>query len=261
MSTTLPPEPSATPRLGELFLSTFTKLSSVQPGERVLGLCAHDDEAMLEAARRSGAEGEQLALHSDPARLESLLSRARQEDLTTLRGEVLVGSHLPGPDSYWDIVICHLALPQLDDPETALAESKRVLRPVGRLSVSTWGQRERCPLITIFLDAITPYSPAAARLDKAIFHYSEAGQLANTLAAAGFEDATPERLTEWPTFRDVDDYWRTLSGDSRFSVLVQELTSDEVAAAKATIEAKTKFYRRRDGLEIKVEGVVLVAVK
>ena len=113
MSSTLPPEPATSPRLGELFLSTFTKLSSVQPGERVLDLCARDGEAMLEAAHRSGAEGEQLALDSEPSRLESLLSRARRDEVTTLRGEVLSGPQLPSPDSYWDVVICHLALPQL----------------------------------------------------------------------------------------------------------------------------------------------------
>ena len=261
MSGTLPPEPVTSPPVGELFLSTFTKLSSVQPGERVLDLCARDGSAMLEAARRSGAEGEQLALDTDETRLNSVASRARREGLTALRTEVVTGAQLPGPDSYWDIVICHLALPQLGDPDTALAESKRVLRPVGRLSVSTWGQRERCPLITVFLEAIAPYSPEAVRLDKAIFRHSEVGRLANTLAEAGFEDATPERLTEWPTFSDIDDYWRMMTEDSRFGYLVHELTPEQVSAAKAAMDAKTKFYRRRHGLEIKVEGVVLVAVK
>jgi ubiquinone/menaquinone biosynthesis C-methylase UbiE len=258
---TSPVESAASTRLGDLFLPTFAKLISVQPGERVLDLCARDGAAALEAARRSGADGEQLVLDSDPARLAAVLAAAGAEGHTALRGEQRDAHTLPGPERYWDVVICHLAFPQLPEPEAALKETLRLLRPVGRLGVSTWGQRDRCPLITIFLDAIAPFSPAAPETDRRIFRYSDAGKLAATLADAGFEDATPERLTEWPSFRDVDDYWTTMTSDSRFAPLVADLDPEQVAAAKATIESKTRFYRRREGLEIKVEGVVLAAVK
>ncbi|MGH2585259.1 MAG: class I SAM-dependent methyltransferase [Dehalococcoidia bacterium] len=258
---TSPVESTASTRLGDLFLPTLTKLISVQPGERVLDLCARDGTAAIEAARRSGADGEQLVLDTDPIRLAAVLDAAGAEGHTSLRGEQRDAHTLPGPDSYWDVVICHLAFPQLSEPETALKETLRMLRPVGRLGVSTWGQRDRCPLITVFLEAIAPYSPAAAETDRRIFRYSDAGKLATTLADAGFEDATPERLTEWPSFRDVDGYWTTMVSDSRFAPLVAGLDPEQVAAAKAAIENKTRFYRRRDGLEIKVEGVVLAAVK
>jgi ubiquinone/menaquinone biosynthesis C-methylase UbiE len=254
-------ESPASVRLGELFLASFTKLTSVQPGERVLDLCSRDGAAAMEAARRTGSEGEVLLLDSDAARLETVLAAARADGADWLRGEVSDARAIPGPTVYWDAIICHLAFPQLADPETTLRDTLRVMRPVARLGISTWGERGRCPLITIFLDAIAPFTPAAAQADKSLFRYSEPGKLATTLAEAGYEDATPERFTEWPSFRDVDDYWAAITVDSRFAHLVAGLTDEQVAEAKAVIERKTRFYRRRDGIEIKVEGVVLAAVK
>ena len=249
------------PRLGDLFLPSLQKLASVQPGERVLDLAAREGEALAAAAVRSGETGEVHALETDPVRLHAALERARRDGLETITGEVADPARLPGPDSYWDIVLCHLALPHLADADAALRESMRVLRPVGRITVSSWGQRDRCPLLTLFLDAIRPFNPAVAAADRALFRYGEAGALANTLAEAGFQDATPERLTEWPAFADVDEYWASLVGDSRLAELVSGMDAEQTAAAKAAIEAKSKFYRRRTGLEFKVEGIILAAVK
>lgn len=260
MSSVMPAESTA-PRLRDLFLASFSKLASVQPGERVLDLCAGDGEAIVEAGRRSGAEGEQLLLDPDAARLDQAVRRARAEGLSDARGEVCDASTLPSADGYWDVVLCHLSLPNLPDVDASLREATRVLRPVGRFIVSVWGERARCPLLTIFLDAVAPYAPAAAALDKALFRYSAAGALATTLASAGFEDAVPERLTEWPAFTDVEQYWSVLSTDRHLAPLVAVLTPAQIAAVKATIETKTRFYRRPTGLELKVEGVVLAAVK
>jgi ubiquinone/menaquinone biosynthesis C-methylase UbiE len=249
------------PRLSDLFLPIFAKLVSIQPGERVLDLAAGDGDAMLEAARRSGESGEQLALESDRGRLEALLARARAEGLDALGCEFSDAVEIPSPRSYWDVVICHLGFPHLADPEATLRESVRVLRPVGRIGVSVFGQRERCPLITIFLDAVRPFAPEAAALDRTIFRYSDVGKLANTLAEAGYEDCVPERVTEWPFFAGVEDYWAAMAADARFAPLVLKLTDEQIAAAKSTIEAKTKFYRRRTGMELKIEGAVIAAVK
>jgi ubiquinone/menaquinone biosynthesis C-methylase UbiE len=258
---TVPAQSGASLNLGDLFLASFNKLISIQPGERVLDLCARDGAAVLDAARRSGEEGEILVLDTDADNLARIAAAVRAQEPISIRTERGDARTLPSPDSYWDVVICHLAFAQLPEPETTLEETKRVLRPVGRLGVSSWGSRDRCPLITLFLDAVAPFAPAARELDRVLFRYAESGKLATTLADAGYEDATPERLTEWPFFRDVDDYWTSLTSDSRFAQLVAGLDAEQVAAAKQTLETKTRFYRRRDGLEIKVEGIVLAAVK
>lgn len=44
---------------------------------------------------------------------------------------------LPLPDASFDLVLCHMALMLMDDPERALAECRRVLRPGGTFSAIT----------------------------------------------------------------------------------------------------------------------------
>lgn len=248
-------------RLGDLFLPIFLKLASVQPGERVLDLSVRGGEAGYEAARRSGTQGEYLALDTDPSRLEAFISRAHADGMDWTRGEVNDASKLPSPDSYWDVVLCHLGLPLLPNPEATLRETGRVLRPVGRTAISCFGQRERCPLVTIFLDAVAQHVPAAKELDRALFRYSAVGALANTLGELGFEDAVPDRHTEWPFFAGVDEYWAAMAADSRFASLVQGMTGEQIDAAKQEITRKTRFYRRGSGMELKCEGIVLAIVK
>lgn len=263
MTSSPPSELTAQPVLDSLFLSSFLKLASVQPSERVLDLSGRGGEMILEAARRAavGPDSEQLLLERDPERLAAFLARARAEGATDLQGAVYTGGRLPSSDSYWDVALCHLGLTESTEPETLLRETLRIMRPVGRFAVSVWGERARCPLLTIFLDAVTPFNPAAATVDRACFQHGASGKLALTLSEAGFEDATPERLTEWVAFRDLEEYWRTLASDPRFAPLIEALTEEQIAAAQETIAAKTKFYRRREGLELKVEGIILAAVK
>ena len=245
----------------ETFLHPFTKLASVQPGERVLDIAPGRGEATLEAAARSGETGEVLVVEADPGSPAAVSTRARVLGLGRVRSAALDPARLDLPDSYWDVVLCHFGLTDLPDPEQALDEAKRVLRPVGRLAISLLGERERCPLVTIFLDALGAHVPAAQGEAHRLFRYSAPGRLANLLADHGFEDAVPERLTEWTPFRDVDDYWETVTTTTSFGRLAAGLSPEVVAACKTDIERRTRFYKRGGGLELKVEAIILAAVK
>lgn len=247
--------------LPEVFLRPFMKLASVQPGERVLDLACGSGEASLAALERTGKTGELLALDRRSESLAEITARARERGLIEPRTASLAGSKLPSPDVYWDAVICHLGVPELVDAQATFVDVIRVLRPVGRMAVSAYGERDRCPLITIFLDAIAPHVPAAAGEAKELFRYSATGFLANFLAECGFQDAVPDRFTEWVRFRDVDHYWESMCLALESGSLAQRLPAETIAACKAEIAKKTRFYIRDGAIELKVEVVVLAVVK
>lgn len=247
--------------LPAVFLQPFMKLASVQPGERVLDLACGTGEAALASLARTGASGELLALDRSSERLAHLVAQARERGLLTPQTAAAGKGRLPSPDSYWDAVICHLGLPELADPHATFADVIRVLRPVGRMAVSAFGERERCPLVTIFLDAIARDVPAAAGEAKELFQFSATGQLATLLADCGFQDAVPERTTEWVRFRDVDHYWESMCGAMASGRPAAALPEPAIAACKAEIAKKTRFYQRGGGIELKVEVVILAVVK
>lgn len=244
----------------ETFLHPFMKLAAVQPGERVLDIAPGEGDAAVAAAGRAGDTGEVLAISDGQERADAVAARALAQGVTGLRTTVMDPARLELPDAYWDVAICHFGLDRLADPEQTVKEVLRVLRPVGRLAVSALGARDRCPLITTFVDAVSAHIPAIAAEARALFHYSEPGRLAALLAEQGFQDAVPERLTEWVSFASVDAYWEALTA-ARIGRAAARLPDDTVAACKAEIERRTRFYRRGGGIELKVEAILLAAVK
>lgn len=249
-----------TPSLAEVFLRPFLKLASVQPGERVLDYESVGHEALAEAAARAGSTGEVLAVRREASVLDELAARCRAQGLTSARFEQFDGERLPQPDAYWDIVLCHLGLATLDDPEAALQEITRVLRPVGRVAVSVLGEAERCLLIAFFTEAVSKHLPAVAGETRRLFRFGAPGKLANLLAAVGFEDAVPERVTEWVPFADVDAYWE-YSLSMPYGAPARHLSSETVAACKEELARKLRFYRRGGHYELKIEAIILAAVK
>ena len=54
------------------------------------------------------------------------------------------------PDGSFDAAMCVLGLMYPADPQRAIEQMHRVLRPGGRAAVAVWGRRERCGWASIF---------------------------------------------------------------------------------------------------------------
>jgi len=54
------------------------------------------------------------------------------------------------PDAGFDLALCALGLMYVPDPDAALRELHRVLRPGGRAVLAVWGERARCGWAPLF---------------------------------------------------------------------------------------------------------------
>jgi SAM-dependent methyltransferase len=122
--------PTTVPHIGRGATRTDVARSVLIAGDRLLdvGCWGGDGLARMEAA---GRFRELYGVDLVPASVEKARSRGVRAEVVDLN---LQG--LPYSDGYFDAVTCLAVVPQVFDPERAVAELARVLRPEGQLVLS-----------------------------------------------------------------------------------------------------------------------------
>jgi SAM-dependent methyltransferase len=181
-----------------------------------------------------GEEGRLISSDFSPEMVEVARRRAAELGLGNVEHRVIDAEEIPLDDDSVDGVLCRFGFMLMPDPEAALAETRRVLRPGGRLALAVWSTAERNPWISLAgrvlaeLGRAPPPEPGA----PGMFVLADAERLRGLLEGAGF---AVERVDEVPVhfeFDDVDDYivrskdtggmfariWRDASGEDRRAV-------------------------------------------
>lgn len=122
------------------------------------------------------------------------LMRAKLGKMQRLNGVRIEIMHadahrLPYGSGTFDRYLANLCLNLTANPELALAEAARVLRPTGRIALSVWGRRANSPLRTIFYDALNQLgivAPSPPPLAPSPFGLGTEGALRGMLLRAGF---------------------------------------------------------------------------
>ncbi|MES3014338.1 MAG: methyltransferase domain-containing protein, partial [Pseudomonadota bacterium] len=120
------------------------------PGERVLDVACGTGLVTFQAAQAVGARGAVLGVDLSGAMVEAAQRRAAAPGAPTARIARMDAEQLDLPDAGFDVALCALGLMYLPEPERALREMRRVLRPGGRLVVAVWGERARCGWAALF---------------------------------------------------------------------------------------------------------------
>jgi SAM-dependent methyltransferase len=217
-------------------------LSAAAAGDRILDLASGVGEPALELSRRVGPRGQVVASDLVAGPLCFIERSATRQGLPWLTTQVADMECLPFADASFDRVTCRFGLMFCPEPERALKEALRVVRPGGRIALLTWGDR-RQPLFESTLgalnaggaDDVTQAERSPVPLDErpGPFQFALPERLASALARAGFEQVHAEqRRLAWPFAGTAQQYWRMfgeLAGPS-FVRRLGELGQREVTA-------------------------------
>jgi SAM-dependent methyltransferase len=166
---------------------------------------------------------------------------------------------LPEREGSVDVVASGLALNFVPQPDAALVEIRRVVRPGGMAGAYVWDYADRMQLIRRFWDAAISLDPGAAVLDEALrFPMCQPRELEALFSGAGFAEVT-SRAIEVPTrFRDFDDFWTpflggqgpapsyiTRLGDAERAALRERLRSMLTTGADGSIDLVARAWAVR----------------
>ena len=177
------------------------------PGDTVLELAAGPGETGFEVARRLG-DGRLISSDRSPAMVDVARRRAAELGLGNVEHRVLDAEELDLSDDSVDGVICRFGYMLMADPARALAETRRVLRPGGRLVFAAWREGERNPWVAtagrmfVARGLVPPPEPGA----PGMFAMASDERIRQLLAGAGF---TPRRIEDIPVrfvSESLDDY-------------------------------------------------------
>jgi ubiquinone/menaquinone biosynthesis C-methylase UbiE len=164
---------------------------------------------------------------------------------------------LPFADASFDAVTMNFGLLHLGQPERALAQACRVLRPGGKFAFTVWAKPEEARGFGIVLAAIQKHG----RMDVALppgppfFRFSDEAESRRSLLAAGFAA---------PQFRRIAQTWRLDSPQALFENLLGStvrtgaLLRAQSAAALEAIRAEVTAAASR---ELPMPAVLASATK
>jgi SAM-dependent methyltransferase len=182
-----------------LFVEPLLDAAGVHAGSRLLDV-ACGPGLISEAAAVRGAQSVGLDVAS------AMVARARERcpGLTFVEGDA---QRLPFPDASFDAVTMNFGILHLSQPETALAEARRVLVAGGRLAFTA---------VAEIVDTAVAVHAVPVELPKgpAFYRFADADESRRALAQAGFDGDSFELET-------VTALWRVPTAELLFDAELQ----------------------------------------
>jgi ubiquinone/menaquinone biosynthesis C-methylase UbiE len=232
-----------------------------KPGHTVLELGAGPGDTGFAAAAVLGEHGRLISTDFSPDMVEVARRRGAELGHRNVDYRVMDAERIELESDSVDGVLCRFGYMLMANPAAALAETRRVLRPGGRLGLAVWGPPERNPWAAIggrmLMERghMPPPEPGA----PGVFSMGNEERTRAMLEDAGFADVRVEEIATRFTFSDVDDFVRFAADTAGpFAMVIRGLADDELETIKAQLGEAFALFAADGGYEL--PGVALAAV-
>ena len=178
-------------------------LVGVEPGQRALDVGCGPGAMTAELVRRLGPTSV-MACDPAPGFLAAWRERPPEADNRAGRAEAL-----PFDDDSADVGLSQLVFHFVSDPDTAVHELRRVVRPGGRVALSVWAFDGGMEMLRAYWDTAVHLDPEAPD-ELRVMRFGREGELNALLAGAGFTDVTEQSLTVSSEYASFGELWETL---------------------------------------------------
>jgi SAM-dependent methyltransferase len=221
-----------------------------RPGETILELAAGAGDTGFLAARQVGPTGRVISTDFAPAMVAAARRRAAELGLDNVEFRVVDAESLVLDTDSVDGILCRWGYMLMGDPATALRESRRVLRPKGKLVFSVWAEPARNPWASVVGRLLVEggHMPPPEPEAPGIFALAEPERIAQLVAGAGFERHQVEEVEAPIRFRDFGDYWDfVLHAAGGLSITISRLSDGEREALRAAVQRSVARFAEPNG--------------
>jgi SAM-dependent methyltransferase len=225
----------------------------IAAGQRVLDVCCGTG-LVAQAARVRGARVSGIDISADMIALAEAKNLACEFQI----GDAEV---LPFPEQTFDRVVCNFGLFHLAEPDRAIAEAARVLRPGGIYAFTTWRGPDVSPLFRLVPEAIQAHGKMDVGLPPAPppFRLADRHEAARAMSAAGFSDISfvdVEALLECKSAEVIDFLAKSTV---RLTMVLQAQSPDVRPAIDRAIRDKLSTFAAGDTLRVPLPALLVVA--
>jgi SAM-dependent methyltransferase len=234
---------------------------SLQPGQRVLELAAGLGETGMLAAELVAPMGGVIVSDQADAMLDGARARAVELGLSNIEFQVLGAEWIDLPLASVDAVLCRWGYMLLADPPAALAETRRVLRPGGRVALAVWDSVQHnpwalLPTLELIERGLTSPPPPGT---PGPFALDDPERVRELLAQAGFADIDVQSLQVEQRHASFDAFWETTLDIAHvFHNAVLSRPEAEIAEIRSGLAARLEPFSEPDGT-LAIPGRTLVA--
>jgi SAM-dependent methyltransferase len=192
-------------------------------GDIVLDIGCGAGQTLLQLAERVGTEGQVIGVDVAPLLLE--IAKRRTEPLSQVRLIQADAQSLDLPAESTDAVFSRFGVMTFNDPVTAFANFRRILKPSGALAFCCWRSLRENELDHLPLSAAGLQS-----IDESPFSFADPEYIRSTLEAAGFSAIIVQSHDEKVSSGDLDTMTSVLLKVGALGKIVRENPASRASA-------------------------------
>jgi O-methyltransferase / aklanonic acid methyltransferase len=230
------------------FGTLLVESARLRRGDSVLDVAAGTGASLIPAAERVGPTGHAIGLDLAPGMVERLRQNIGRRGIENAEALIADVESLPFEDERFDAVLCGFGLFFFAHPDRALDEIRRVLRPGGKVALTTFTRAGSDSMDATWarIAAFMPVPPAADHERR----FDEPSHLLIALGGAGFENVHVEEAPFELVFPDIDTWLRWLRS-MEFGQYLSRMTPGMVEELRQS--AASDFYRQTGGGQVRYQ--------